>query len=529
MTLLCYNKSLTLNAVLLLWSLSLNPVHGFVCPLERHPSLSLNNIHNYHPKSHRINHNIFRLYMNANPDPFEILNIPQATTDKKVIKKAYRRMAMKYHPDVVINSDSTAEEKKRASDYFAQINAAYELLSGKGSNSAGSSSTSSRSSTSSSGYTPPHRRTSSYSYSNNNYKSWEDFMPKYEDDEKYDSNGDSFASIFSDLVTGMSSNQSGGIFKDLVEFLESNIDGFSNGNYNANDDTMQDLLQYGTMSEIKEELDDTDLLVQQLTKKYKDLISEKQSLETSSSDTASFTFRQQMEQEERLEEIKARAKVIDGYLQKAKARLLRLQTKYKELRNTKTSSNYDTSSYSSSSQSYRSTTNTSTSTDTNTNVNTNFNTNNNNNDNNKSNNDDSSKDEDGWKREGFGSSGRGRGRGSSRRRNVNTTSSTSANTSYGSSRPSTSSYSSSSSYTPSPSYSSSTRSSSPPPSPSPAPASQKTKDAATDYTNSITQSQVVPPHRRTSSYSKTINDSKKRLRELQVEDEFEKLKKELGM
>ena len=39
----------------------------------------------------------------------------------------------------------------------------------------------------------------------------------------------------------------------------------------------------------------------------------------------------------------------------------------------------------------------------------------------------------------------------------------------------------------------------------------------------------VPPHRRTTSAAETAAQDKKRLRELQVDDEFEKLKREMGM
>ena len=72
-------------------------------------------------------------------DPFVLLGLDpnNPTADKKEIKRAYKRQAMKYHPDVVINADSTPEERKRASEEFAKVNAAYEILSGKGSGGAG--------------------------------------------------------------------------------------------------------------------------------------------------------------------------------------------------------------------------------------------------------------------------------------------------------------------------------------------------------------------------------------------------------
>ncbi|MFZ4726575.1 MAG: TerB family tellurite resistance protein [Paludibacter sp.] len=49
---------------------------------------------------------------------------PSATTDE--IKKAYRRMAMKYHPDKV--NDLGEEVKKSATEKFRSINEAYESL-----------------------------------------------------------------------------------------------------------------------------------------------------------------------------------------------------------------------------------------------------------------------------------------------------------------------------------------------------------------------------------------------------------------
>ncbi|MDR0664244.1 MAG: J domain-containing protein [Helicobacteraceae bacterium] len=51
---------------------------------------------------------------------YETLGVEQGASDEE-IKKAYRRLARKYHPD--INKESEAEEK------FKEINAAYEILS----------------------------------------------------------------------------------------------------------------------------------------------------------------------------------------------------------------------------------------------------------------------------------------------------------------------------------------------------------------------------------------------------------------
>ena len=53
---------------------------------------------------------------------YETLEVSENATPDE-IKKAYRKLARKYHPDV--NKDPSAEEK------FKEINAAYEVLSDK--------------------------------------------------------------------------------------------------------------------------------------------------------------------------------------------------------------------------------------------------------------------------------------------------------------------------------------------------------------------------------------------------------------
>ena len=56
-------------------------------------------------------------------DYYEILGVPRTATEDE-IKKAYRKLARKHHPDVNPN-DKSAEEK------FKKINEAYEVLSDK--------------------------------------------------------------------------------------------------------------------------------------------------------------------------------------------------------------------------------------------------------------------------------------------------------------------------------------------------------------------------------------------------------------
>ena len=58
-------------------------------------------------------------------DPYKVLGIERTATDEEV-RKAYRRMAMRYHPDKV---ESLGEEmKKNATEQFRAINEAYETI-----------------------------------------------------------------------------------------------------------------------------------------------------------------------------------------------------------------------------------------------------------------------------------------------------------------------------------------------------------------------------------------------------------------
>lgn len=57
---------------------------------------------------------------------YEILSVQKSATQEE-IKKAYKKMAVKYHPDKCVND--TDEEKKVKEDLFKQINEAYSTLS----------------------------------------------------------------------------------------------------------------------------------------------------------------------------------------------------------------------------------------------------------------------------------------------------------------------------------------------------------------------------------------------------------------
>lgn len=66
-------------------------------------------------------------------DPYDVLGVPR-DADANLIKSAYRKLALKHHPDkiVVSNSSSRAEiedARNKASSRFAEISAAYRILS----------------------------------------------------------------------------------------------------------------------------------------------------------------------------------------------------------------------------------------------------------------------------------------------------------------------------------------------------------------------------------------------------------------
>lgn len=112
---------------------------------------------------------------------------------------------------------------------------------GKGNAGAMRANGSSSGSTISGGYTlqPLHRRQSGYSSTTSGKRiNWVDFMPEYdEEDDKYNACGDSFGSIFSDVVNGAAvyvagvSNKvgDGGEVGELTDFLEQNLDCFESG------------------------------------------------------------------------------------------------------------------------------------------------------------------------------------------------------------------------------------------------------------------------------------------------------------
>ena len=65
------------------------------------------------------------MFYNSSDNAYKILEIDKTATDDE-IKKAYRNMAKKYHPDKVIHLGK--EHQKGAEEKFRQVQEAYEQL-----------------------------------------------------------------------------------------------------------------------------------------------------------------------------------------------------------------------------------------------------------------------------------------------------------------------------------------------------------------------------------------------------------------
>ena len=493
-------------------------------------------------------------------DPYLILNL-SPTSNKQDIKKAYKRMALKYHPDVRTNSKSSEEERKKSNDDFARINAAYAFLSGKSADrpsstesekQKGKSGSGSGSGASSGyGYTPPHRRTGaerSRSSSGRAYSTdWQDYMPKY-DEEEYDTNGDSFGSIFSDLFSSAassaasSSSSGAGIMNDFISFLEGNFASPGTAQEKEEDVILNSLLRDGSMEEIKEELDDAKLLVKQLEQKETDLDSDLVTVNQEKEDlgrkAGGGTYMEDMRLEERKRELEARKEVVGDYLDRARMRQLKLRKRYEELRREGGSRRSSRGSRtSSSSGAYDRGSGTATGTGTGTGAGrSSTSTSGNYSSPSPSSADDAkeknSDDDDSWKRESFGSSRRRRGSGRSRTSSSRASSrNTSSQQEQQDTKQSTSTYDDASTSRTGSSRSYASASSSSSASSSASPNRPPTGDTGSSYDQSSQAN--IPPHRRLTSGSsgryKRNEEDKRRLREIKVDEEIEKMKKELGL
>lgn len=399
----------------------------------------------------------------------------------------------------VLAHDSTPEEKKKASDRFAKINWAYSTLSGKLKDDTTYQSgrkTDTSSSSPSDKWTPPHRRSGqTYSSKSDTKADWRDFMPKEEVD--YNTDGDSFGKIFSDLFTSAAAGTAGGtsgLFKDFIEFLEGNVEGFSGG-AGGDDVELRILLTSGSKSEIRNEIDDTELVVNQLNAKLSAIANEITMLEGEL--RTSTKYLDKMKLDESMAELKAQQNVALDYRKKAQKRLLLLQTRYQELMTSRNSgSSYTREQQPTWEEIKRESTTYSRTEAPSTTPSSKA----------AERQDSTNSDEDSWMNQGFGSSSRGRGR--SRRSRSSTRDGSSRNSSP-SSRDSNSGADRKENVWSN--YAETGKSSSP-----------------GNRRRNLEELKSIPPHRRKNSYSNQDED-RRRMREIKVDEEFDKLKKDLGL
>ena len=114
---------------------------------------------------------------------------------------------------------------------------------------------------------------------------------------------------------------------DLIDFLERNVDGFESG-YD-DDEALSRLLARGEFDEVASEMDETDVLVSSLETKLNAV--ENDLIQARADRGVAAKFSERLDIDERIAELKARDGVVRGYLKRGKKRLIRLRERYKEL------------------------------------------------------------------------------------------------------------------------------------------------------------------------------------------------------
>jgi curved DNA-binding protein CbpA len=277
-------------------------------------------------------------------NPFDVLNL-SPTAGMKEIKRAYRKLALKYHPDVITNQGTSPSDKKEASQFFAKINWAYAQLSGRDGDSSFSTTaaststttsttgtTTSTSTSSSSSYTAPHgqssARSSSYFYTYDpDQNVWADTMPNnYADGEyqTYKAGGNDFEKNLQDFYEEFQQVNNGGYSSSSFSFSEND-----DAPMQMDDDQFEDLLKTGSVEQVGMEMDKTELVVQQLETNWNrlgdELLGMRQAQTSSSDSKRIMNLRKQMA------ELEEKTKVVDANLNKARSRLEALQTRFYEL------------------------------------------------------------------------------------------------------------------------------------------------------------------------------------------------------
>lgn len=202
-------------------------------------------------------------------DHYQILDIPE-DADAQAVKRAYRRSALKNHPDV---SDAPDARQR-----FICIQEAYTVLSDQ-----------SRRAT-----YDRRRRAGAYSPGSSNFPGFDSGFDTSEFTRKWSEANpmpkdidDSIGNIFSDIFSGVAdavntgTSASGGVVEDFIDFLEKRVDGFSNSSASRGTRASKvddDALRSSDEDVLKAEIDDARFVVEQLRQRKRKAEGEEESL-----------------------------------------------------------------------------------------------------------------------------------------------------------------------------------------------------------------------------------------------------------
>eukprot|EP00181_Compsopogon_caeruleus_P000632 CAMPEP_0184685268 /NCGR_PEP_ID=MMETSP0312-20130426/18305_1 /TAXON_ID=31354 /ORGANISM="Compsopogon coeruleus, Strain SAG 36.94" /LENGTH=333 /DNA_ID=CAMNT_0027139189 /DNA_START=125 /DNA_END=1127 /DNA_ORIENTATION=- len=235
----------------------------------------------------------------AASDFYQILGV-EASSDATVIKRAYRRLALKNHPDV--SKDPNAQER------FMEIQEAYNVLSDARRRAQ-----------------YDRQRASGRNSGSGASSSWpfdfEDsarYRPPRQEDEALN---DSLGAIFRDLLSGLKSSGASGFFEDFVEYLERQAGAGPSDPFDTS--VQRDFVNDQAEEEISADLEDARFILGQLRARQVSLIQEASDLEAK----AAVAFGQaQQDLKENAAGVRVRCKSIERTIAKQQDRVNQLIT-----------------------------------------------------------------------------------------------------------------------------------------------------------------------------------------------------------
>ncbi|EWM26083.1 chaperone protein [Nannochloropsis gaditana] len=250
------------------------------------------------------------------------------------IKRAYRRLALQTHPDVNKAPDAAETFKQVCEAYKvlsdAEARKGYDLARGMQGSGFGSGG---RRWTNVGG-----RGTASSSSSSS--RGWYDQYGPFgggapgANEETAESIDDSFSSIFRDFVGNVGSNGGRGFLEDVVSFLESNVDGFSE----ESDAEFEEILKGEDLQLVQDEIENLNFLIPKLREKQQqakiDVMVAQGKLRTLQAAAARDLegVDRQLEAVEKVAATQARVKDLEGHMKRADKRQRRLMLRAEELR-----------------------------------------------------------------------------------------------------------------------------------------------------------------------------------------------------